>query len=109
MHRIQITEPAKADIEQAFRWWSEFYSPDQAALWYEQIFDAISTLRRMPDRCPMVPEPALSITGVRQLLFGVGNRPTHRIIFLIESDIVTILRVRHHAQDEIGPMDIATS
>ncbi len=107
MHRIQITEPARADIEDAFQWWSDKHSPDQAALWYERIFDGISTLNRMPERCPLVPESALSISGVRQLHFGVGNHPTHRIIFVIESDVVTILRVRHHAQDDLGPGDIA--
>lgn len=50
MIRIQITEPAKADIEQAFQWWAENHSHDQAALWYDRIFDAISTLSRMPER-----------------------------------------------------------
>ncbi len=43
----------------------------------------------MPERCPLVPESTLSIGGVRQLHFDVGNRPTHRMIFVIESDVVT--------------------
>ncbi len=83
MPRIQITEPAKADIEQAFSWWSENHSRDQGVEWYERIFDAIATLARMPERCPLVPEQALSVAGIRQLLFGVGKHPTHRLSGLI--------------------------
>lgn len=33
----------KADIQQAFDWWAENRSVDQAAEWYERIFDAIDT------------------------------------------------------------------
>ena len=102
MFQIKITEPAEADIDQAFVWWSENRSAEQAVRWYQEIKLAIATLRRMPERCPVVPETKLSAVGVRQLLFGVGLHPTHRIIFVIESDKVVILRVRHHAQDTLG-------
>ena len=103
MTRVQITKPTQADIEEAFIWWSDNRSASQATQWYQQIIEAIATLQRMPDRCPLVPELALSMTGIRQLLFGVGRHPTHRIIFVIEDDLVTVLRVRHHRQGEIGP------
>jgi plasmid stabilization system protein ParE len=106
MPRVQIADPAKVDVQEAFSWWSENRSADQAALWYRQITEAIATLQVLPDRCPLVPESALSMSGVRQLLFGVGSHPTHRIIFVIEDDIVTILRVRHHARDEMGLGDL---
>ena len=62
-HILSVNQFEKADIERAFAWWEENRSPDQAALWYERIFQAISTLERMPERCPLVPEPALSIAG----------------------------------------------
>ena len=95
MPRIQITEPAKADIQEAFAWWAENRSADQAAEWYERIFETIATLERMPERCPLVPEAGLSRSSVRQLLFGIGAHPTHRIVFQfdVDADIVTILRV----------------
>ena len=75
MPRVQITDPAKVDIQEAFSWWSENRSVDQAALWYRQITEAIGTLQVLPDRCPLVPESTLSMSGVRQLLFGVGSHP----------------------------------
>jgi plasmid stabilization system protein ParE len=103
MTQIQITGPAKADIQEAYQWWAENRSADQAAEWYERIFEAIYTLQSMPARCPRAPESSLSLAEVRQLLFGVGSRPTHRIVFHFdqEADTVTILRVRHHGQDEL--------
>ena len=107
MLRVQITGPAMSDIEQAFDWWSTNRSAEEAVVWYEEITKAIATLERMPQRCPLVPETALSITGVRQLLFGVGPHPTHRIIFGIQQDLVSVLRVRHHAQDDLGPGELA--
>lgn len=107
MFKVKITEPATADIDEAFAWWSENRSEEQAKRWYEEIQLAIGSLKRMPERCPIVPETKLPIAGVRQLAFGVGPHPTHRIIFVIDADAVVILRVRHHAQDTIGPGDSA--
>jgi len=63
MPKIQITQPAKSDIQQSFDWWSENRSPAQATEWYERIHHAIATLERMPERCPLVPEEGLSQNG----------------------------------------------
>jgi plasmid stabilization system protein ParE len=103
MAKVEIAEPAKADIQEALDWWSENRSAIQAAEWYERIFEAITTLESMPERCPRVSESGLSRTEVRQLLFGIGSRPTHRVVFHfdVDADTVTILRVRHHGQDEL--------
>jgi plasmid stabilization system protein ParE len=68
----------------------------------DQIYKAFRTLEFMPEGCPLVPESGLSRSGIRQLFFGIGKQPTHRVIFFNDkdADTVTILRVRHHAQDE---------
>ncbi|QEG38507.1 type II toxin-antitoxin system RelE/ParE family toxin [Roseimaritima ulvae] len=103
MPKVEITELSRADIQEAYDWWSENHSAIQATEWYEQLFKAIASLQQMPERCPKVPEAELSRGGVRQLLFGLGARPTHRIVFHfdIDADTVTILRVRHHGQGEL--------
>lgn len=36
---------------------------------------------------------------VRQLLFGIGDKPTHRIVFQIRDRSVVVLRVLHTSQD----------
>jgi plasmid stabilization system protein ParE len=45
MAQIRITDPAKADIQQAYESWAKNRSDDQAAEWYARIFEAIATLQ----------------------------------------------------------------
>ena len=106
MHPIQIAEPAERDIRSAHDWWSENRSAEQADRWYNNIYKAIETLRSMPSRCPLAPESDLHPSGLRQLSFGIGKHPTHRIIFTIERDTVIILRVRHTSQQDLTAADL---
>jgi plasmid stabilization system protein ParE len=43
---------------------------------------------------------------MRELHFGVGARPTHRVIFTIVKQTVVVLAVRHAAQNVLRPEDI---
>ena len=106
MHPLQITEPAERDIRSAYDWWSRNRSAEQAERWYNNIYQAIETLRSKPSRCPHAPESNLHPSGLRQLLFGIGKHPTHRIIFTIEEDTVTIIRVRHTSQQDLEVGDL---
>lgn len=104
--KVKITDTATADIDEAFAWWSENRSEEQAKRWYREVKVAIGSLKRMPERCPAVPEAKLSIAGVKELYVGIGKHPTHRIVFVIDSDHVVILRIRHHGQNALGPDDV---
>jgi plasmid stabilization system protein ParE len=106
MFRIFITGPAKQDIQFAHDWWAMHRSNEQAGRWYSRIHAAILSLEHMPERCGLATESTLSIAGVRQLLFGLGRRPTHRIVFGIEGDEVIIFRVRYTSQDILTPDDL---
>jgi plasmid stabilization system protein ParE len=50
----------------------------------------------------MAPERDLLSQGIRQLLFGLGRRVTHRFVFAIDDDAVIVLRVRHTSQDALS-------
>ncbi|MGE0378526.1 MAG: type II toxin-antitoxin system RelE/ParE family toxin [Planctomycetaceae bacterium] len=106
MFDVTITEPAEQDIHNAYEWWRDHRSADEAARWYENIIPAIDTLRELPDRCPLAPETDLYPSGLRELHFGIGRRPTHRIIFTIEGTTVVVLRVRHSAQRDLRRDDL---
>jgi|tagenome__1003787_1003787.scaffolds.fasta_scaffold19282435_1 plasmid stabilization system protein ParE len=106
MHPLQITEPAERDIRSAHDWWSRNRSTEQADRWYNNVYKAIETLRSMPERCPPAPESKLYPSGLRQVSFGIGKRPTHRIVFTVEQDLVTILRVRHASQQNLTADDL---
>jgi plasmid stabilization system protein ParE len=101
MARVIITGPAKRDIKEAYDWWANNRSVEQARRWYFGIRAAIRSLRKNPNRCAMAIESDLLSQGIRQINFGLGRRPTHRIVFAIDGGIVVVLRVRHASQDAL--------
>jgi plasmid stabilization system protein ParE len=107
MYRVVITGPAARDIQAAHDWWAEHRSAEQAARWYTGIHAAINSLKRMPGRCSFAPEQDLLEQGIRQLHFGVGRRPTHRVVFAIDGNDVVVFRVRHSSQDELAGEDLS--
>ena len=106
MARVIITGPAKRDIQVAYDWWAENRSAEQAIRWYVGIHAAIHSLRKMPERCAMAAESDLLTQGIRQLLFGLRRRATHRIVFTIEDSTVVVLRVCHSSQDALSWDDL---
>src|SRR5688572_5473542 len=106
MPRVIITGPAQNDIQGAFTWWTDQRSAEQANRWYVGIHAAIGSLQSMPERCSLATESDLLAQGIRQRLFGLGRRATHRIVVAIDSDAVVVLRVRHTSQDALSVDDL---
>lgn len=106
MFDVIITGPAKQDIQSAYEWWAEHRDPEQAARWYTGIYRHINSLGQMPERHSLATEPKLSQLKVRQSLYGLGRKPTHRVVFVIDNKEVIVLRVRHTSQDALGADDI---
>lgn len=106
MFEVELTDVAEADIENSYLWWSTNRSANEATRWYAEACRVIATLRVMPERCSPATESKLSIVGVRQLSFGIGKRPTHRIVFVIDGARVVVLRVRHHAEGWLSLSDL---
>ncbi len=100
---VVILPRAKADLQQALRWWSENRSAVQALRWYNGIHEAIAGLQDNPQRCALARENDRSDDELRELSFGLGSRPTHRIIFVIDPGAVHVLAIRHTARDDWQP------
>jgi plasmid stabilization system protein ParE len=98
---------AERDIENAARWWASERSALQAGRWLAGLRKRIASLSKSPDRCPRAAEHAKIGSDLRELHFGLGARPTHRVIFIVRADFVLILAVRHMAQDELSATDLA--
>jgi plasmid stabilization system protein ParE len=96
--QVVITARAKADLQQAANWWKENRSATEAETWYIGISAKIETLTHMPTRCRLATESKQVKREIHQLLYGVSSRPTHRILFGIDGDTVTIYRVLHTSQ-----------
>jgi plasmid stabilization system protein ParE len=102
MAHVNLTGPAKRDIQSTFDWWKVNRSAEQADRWYAGIHAAIKSLRNNPQRCSSAAETDLLAQGIRQQLFGLGRRATHRVVFAIDGSTVVVLRVRHTSQDALS-------
>src|SRR5262245_31076210 len=103
---VVITEQAEREIKSAYDWWSENRSKRQADRWYVGISKAITELSENPERHGKSRESDSFDYEIRDLLIGIGRRPTHRAVFTIRDNEVVVLTVRHTAQRDISPKDI---
>ena len=104
-HRIDLSSVAKAEADAAFLSFSQYTTPEQAQRWYQGLIKAISTLGKMPRRCPIARENAFFSQEIRQLLYGKGQH-TYRILFTVLDEqptpTVRILHIRNAAQQTLG-------
>jgi plasmid stabilization system protein ParE len=105
--RVVVTEQAEREIQSAFNWWEEHRSKRQADRWYACLAEAIAGLSENPERHGQSRERDRFPYEIRDLLFGLGRRPTHRAVFTIRGEDVIVLTVRHVAEHDISPDDIA--
>ncbi|MFK7735140.1 MAG: type II toxin-antitoxin system RelE/ParE family toxin [Pirellulaceae bacterium] len=106
MYEIELTPLAEGDIQAAVDWWKEHHSPVEAEVWYVGILAAIQSLAQMPMRCRVVSVSAFDVP-VRQLLYGVSSKPTHRVLFAVNeaTETVTVYRVLHTSQKPLDQND----
>ena len=51
---------------------------------------------------PFATEPGLKANQIRQVSFGLGRRPSHRVLYAVRDNSVVIYRVQAFKQDKIG-------
>jgi plasmid stabilization system protein ParE len=105
-HRVTFTSKANRELSEAALWWAANRSTEQAARWLEEIQAAIATLAENPERYPLAREEDLFPFPLRQLLFSIGKRPTHRILYRVREDEVLIYGIRHVRQSDLTPNDL---
>jgi plasmid stabilization system protein ParE len=104
--RVVLTRRAERELEGAADWWATHRSSSQAARWYAGFSDALASLSRNPERCPLAPEDGRFPYEIRELYYGLGSRPTHRAVFTIRRDMVLVLTIRHAAQADLTEDDL---
>jgi plasmid stabilization system protein ParE len=98
-YTVVTTERAAREIEDAAAWWAHQHSVEQAERWYQGIRSAIADLADSPERCAVAPEQQRGLPyDVRELHYGLGSKPTHRVLFTIVGETVLVLTVRHAAR-----------
>lgn len=103
--RVRVLPKAELQLCSSALWWSENRDPQQAANWLEGFEHAIATLDTDPARFALAPEKDEFPEEIRELLYGLGSRLTHRALFEVRDDEVLVHAIRHHAQPPVTPVD----
>jgi len=104
--QVIILPQAEQDIERNALWWAEHHDRDEAARWVEMVFRKLERLAENAETYALAPENDQFDVEIRQLLLGVGSRPTHRAIYRIHGDRVEVLTIRSARQDVLSPDDV---
>lgn len=102
-HQIILQPEAYDGMEAAYTYIEE-QSPDRAHQWANGLIEAINSLETFPGRCPIAPESEHFSQEIRQLLYGRGSG-IYRVLFTIVGDAVSVLHIRHGAQDTLKPAE----
>ena len=105
-YRVVLTSRAHIEAAEAALWWAEHRSPEQAARWYQELHEVLERLSENPERHSYAKENDSFTVTLRQVLFGVGRKRTHRIVFHLKEDIATVVSIRHLAQSDIVADDL---
>jgi plasmid stabilization system protein ParE len=104
-YEVFLTDRALQDLDAAFEWYKA-NAPEVAGRWYNGFLDALQSLEENPALHALARENHLFPVEVRNLLYGVGRRKTHRAIFVIRPDKVVVEAIRHFSQRDIIPEDL---
>jgi toxin ParE1/3/4 len=88
-YRVEITRSAETDVAEIWTYIGAD-SIENATRFVIQLEEKISTLERLPQRSPSIPENKLLGTEYRHLILG-----DYRVIFRIDKSAVFVLRIVH--------------
>jgi len=104
--RVVLHDDAKQFLVDSCAWWAKNRSVEQANRWWDGFVDALESLAENPSRCPLASDCDSFPFEVRELRFGLGQKPTHRALFTIRTDRVYVFLIRHLAQREVTLEDL---
>jgi hypothetical protein len=102
---VVMTDDATTRLEDIHLWFQE-NAPQMANKWYNGIRDSILSLEEDPERFGVADESHNYPLALREILYGVGKRKTHRIVYSVHDQKVVIRAIRHVAQRAITEDDI---
>lgn len=102
---VVFTRRAEADFDEAYQWYAT-RSLSATANWLDAAERAIEQLESAPEQLPRASESDRFPIAMRQIAFGAGRKPTHRLVFAIRPDRVVVYAIRHLAQRELSPDDL---
>ena len=104
-YEVVLADRADRQLTEISEWHAR-HAPDIAARWFNGFVEAVISLEENPDRFGLAHESAEFPTEIREMLYGVGRRKTHRAIFTIRPDKVVVHAIRHLSQRDLTPDDL---
>jgi plasmid stabilization system protein ParE len=104
--QVVLSPKASTSLHQSAQWWADNRSPEQAQRWYDGFVAALDSLGTNPHRCGLARENRRFSYETRELLYGIGSRPTHRAVYTIRPDMVFVVAIRHVTQDDLAADDV---
>jgi plasmid stabilization system protein ParE len=99
---VKYTARAENDLDVILSWLLAKGAGETGLRWFLGLRKAVGTLRDLPYRCMLARENDSVPFEMRQLLYG--RKPhVYRILFMIEGNTVSILRIRHGRRDSLTP------
>jgi|SRR5580700_3878402 plasmid stabilization system protein ParE len=99
--RVETSAQAESDANSILEWLLSEHAGETGIRWFLALDDAIASLARFPERCPLAPEAGRFPFEVRQLLYG--RKPhIYRILFTIDGETVKILHIRHGRRERLS-------
>jgi plasmid stabilization system protein ParE len=84
-YQVRISPTALQEAEVIYAWIAQD-SPQNAASWFNGLFDVIPSLETMPFRCSLAPEADILGEDIRQYIY----RKNYRLVFKVEGEVVQI-------------------
>ena len=103
---VYLTTRAEAQLREAARWWAKNRSVAQAERWYAGFLGALKSLANAPEPWPLAPENDDFPFPLQQLLYGLSSKKTHRALFTVRPDTITVYSIRHVSQKAVTLDDI---
>lgn len=97
---VKLSSLATQHIEEAYLWIQET-NPGDLNEWFNDITNALQSLKNLPYRCSRIPETDEFNQEIRQLIYE-----KYRIIFTIQDETVYVLAVRHTSRKPLKGEDL---
>lgn len=105
--QVRQTRRASRDVDNIFNWIANIRrAPQGAASWRRAYQDAVARLARDPEAFPLAFEADDLGVDLREFTFKTRQGHVYRGVFIVDGDVVLILRVRGSGQGDLEPHDL---